>query len=123
MERKDVPMDNIISWNIRGLNWPNKQEDLKAFLHSYRVGMVGLIETKIKQINDNVIAARTFAGWRWDNNSTPSIKGRLWIAWQRRYYKVQILQKCSQFIHSYATQVSTGKKFYITYVYGRNNEQ
>ncbi|KAJ8435317.1 hypothetical protein Cgig2_026409 [Carnegiea gigantea] len=31
-------------------------------------------------------------------------------------YEVQIIQKSDQFIHNYVTQVSTGKKFYITYV-------
>ncbi|KAJ8435301.1 LOW QUALITY PROTEIN: hypothetical protein Cgig2_026393 [Carnegiea gigantea] len=77
IEGRGAPMDNIISWNIGSLNWPNKQEDLKAFLCTHKVGMIGLMETKIKLINDNVVAARTFPGWRWDNNSTPSIKGRL----------------------------------------------
>ncbi|KAJ8419450.1 hypothetical protein Cgig2_023656 [Carnegiea gigantea] len=27
-------MDGIVSWNIRGLNWPNKQEDVHSFLHN-----------------------------------------------------------------------------------------
>jgi len=40
-------MDNIASWNIRGLNWPNKQEDVKLFLHINNIGLVGLLETKI----------------------------------------------------------------------------
>ena len=53
-------MDSIIAWNIRGLDWPSKQEDLKAFLHTQKVGMIGLMETKIKLINDSVVAARTF---------------------------------------------------------------
>ena len=80
-------MDNIIAWNIRGLNWPNKQEDLKAFLHTSKVGMVGLMETKIKMTKDRTIVAKTFLGWRWDNNSTPTIKGRVWIAWHPRTIK------------------------------------
>jgi len=25
-------MDKIISWNVRGMNAPNKQEDIKVFL-------------------------------------------------------------------------------------------
>ena len=43
------PMDNIVTWNIRGLNLPNKQEDLKIFLHSNKVGFIGLLETKIQE--------------------------------------------------------------------------
>ncbi|KAJ8422997.1 hypothetical protein Cgig2_018726 [Carnegiea gigantea] len=39
--------------------------------------------------DDSHITARAFSGWRWENNSTPNIKGRLWIAWQSRLYEVQ----------------------------------
>ena len=117
------PMDSIIAWNIRGLNWPNKQEDLKAFLHTTKIGIVGLMETKIKMNNDRKVASNTFPGWRWDNNSTPMIKGRVWIAWHPRSYDVKVLKKSEQFIHCYATQMSTNKGFFITFVYGLNQEQ
>jgi len=42
-------MNNLASWNIWGLNWPNKQEDVKIFLHENKIGLVGLLETKIKE--------------------------------------------------------------------------
>jgi len=123
MKERGTLMDNIIAWNIRGLNWPNKQEDLKAFLHANKVGLIGLMETEIKMAKDNVVVTRTFPAWRWDNNSTSTIKGRLWIAWQPRRYEVQVIQKFDQIIHSYVTQVTTKKKFYITFVHGMNHEQ
>ena len=63
-EDRVVLMDKIVSWNIRGLNWPNKQEDLKSFLQTNKVGMIELIETKIKTKNDSYIVARAFPGWR-----------------------------------------------------------
>lgn len=44
-------MDSIVNWNIRGLNWPNKQEDVRAFLYSTKLGLVGLLETKVKDHN------------------------------------------------------------------------
>ena len=74
VEERGNPMDNIIAWNIRSLNWPNKQEDLKAFLHANKVGMIGLMKTKIKMTNDRTVAAKAFPGCRWDNNSTPPSK-------------------------------------------------
>ncbi|KAJ8429180.1 hypothetical protein Cgig2_011784 [Carnegiea gigantea] len=36
---------------IRGLNSPNKQEDVKIFLHQQQVGLVGFFETKVKLEN------------------------------------------------------------------------
>ncbi|KAJ8426356.1 LOW QUALITY PROTEIN: hypothetical protein Cgig2_021476 [Carnegiea gigantea] len=48
-------METICSWNIRGLNWPNKQEDVKIFLHKKQIGLVGLLETKILTQSDQFI--------------------------------------------------------------------
>ncbi|KAJ8445790.1 LOW QUALITY PROTEIN: hypothetical protein Cgig2_027871 [Carnegiea gigantea] len=32
-----------------GLNWPNKQEDVKAFLYSNQISLIGLLETKVRK--------------------------------------------------------------------------
>jgi len=53
-------MSHIASWNVRGSNWPNKQEDVKRFLHLCQVGLVGLLETKIKSQKVDNIAANIF---------------------------------------------------------------
>jgi len=44
-------MDNILSWNVRSLNAPTKQEDVKRFLHAQGVKLVALLETKVKKEN------------------------------------------------------------------------
>jgi len=116
-------MNSIVSRNIRGLNWPNKQEDIRPFLHNNKVGLLGLLETKVKKEEDNKVAARTFPRWMWQHNSTPNIKGRIWIAWKQRSYKVKVLKKIEHLMQCYTTQLSTNKKFYITFVYGMNQEQ
>jgi len=69
-------MSHIASWNVRGLNWPNKQEDVKLFLHLRKVGMVGLLETKIKSQKVDQITANIFPGWEWVNNASIS-NGRI----------------------------------------------
>ena len=57
-------MDNILVWNIRGLNSPNKQEDIQVFLNKERVGLVALLETKVKQENIAQVAGKVFGGWQ-----------------------------------------------------------
>ena len=42
------PMDSILSWNVRGMNAPNKQEDIYLFLQRHRVGLIGFLETKVQ---------------------------------------------------------------------------
>jgi len=34
---------------MRGLNWPNNQEDGKLFLHANNIRVVGLLETNIEE--------------------------------------------------------------------------
>ena len=82
-----------------------------------------MMETKIRMEKDSKIAASTFLGWNWVNNSSPSIKGRIRIAWKPSLYEVELLQAIDQIIHCYVTQMSSNMKFYITFVYGMNQEQ
>lgn len=50
-------------------------------------------------------------------------KGRIWVAWNPRYYQLQLLHMSVQFIHYRALQISTNLKFYITFVCGLNHLQ
>ena len=84
-------MDNIVSWNIRGLNWPNKQEDLKLFLRMNKVGLIGLLETKVKQNKVDIMASKILPGWQWQHNFLLNPKGRIWMAWKSSIYQIEIL--------------------------------
>ena len=75
-------MDSIIAWNVRGLNNPNKQEDIRCFLQSQGVGLAGLVETKVKQENMDEVASRLFRGWEWYTNVEFNPKIRIWITWR-----------------------------------------
>ena len=58
-------MVGITSWNIRGLNWPNKQDDVHSFLQLNIVGMIGLLATKVKEMNVKKVVGKAFPGWYW----------------------------------------------------------
>ena len=96
-------MDRICSWNIRGLNWPNNQEDAKIFLHEKRIGFIGLLETKVKESKVDLIAHNIFHGWIWHHNFTLCNKGRIWITWRPQFYKVDVLSQSDQYIHCKAS--------------------
>jgi len=40
-------MAKFLSWNVRGMNGPNKQEDIKIFLQQHQASMVGFLEIEI----------------------------------------------------------------------------
>jgi len=115
-------MDNIASWNIRGLNWPNKQEDVKIFLHDKSVGLIGLLETKIKEHKIQKVVKRMFPNLRWMYNFTLNSKGRIWLTWNPTSYQTHLLRMSDQLIHCKVTQMSTNKNFYLSMIYGMNQE-
>ena len=73
-------MFNIIAWKVRDLNNPNKQEDIKIFLNKHEVGLMALLETKVKKENINVVASRLFGRWEWYTNVDYNPKDRIWVA-------------------------------------------
>ena len=52
----------IISWNVRGVNDPDKRRVIKSFLRSNRVDLVCLQETKVQQMNMLRLVALGWAG-------------------------------------------------------------
>lgn len=39
----------LITWNIRGLNQPYKQKELKLFMRENNVSIIAILEHKIKE--------------------------------------------------------------------------
>ena len=113
-------MANIIAWNVRGLNNPNKQEDIRIFLQKQEVGLVALLETKVKRENIEEVAKRLFGGWEWETNVAYNPKVRIWVAWRNRAYHLRVLEATDQLMHYKVHQVHTHKICYITFVYGMN---
>ncbi|KAJ8422716.1 hypothetical protein Cgig2_003262 [Carnegiea gigantea] len=86
----------ICNWNIQGLNRPNKQEDLKVFLHQQKISLIGLLETKIKEINIDKLANILF------QDQAPIMFRSF---------------KC--LLNTYIAS----KQFYLTFVYGYNQAE
>ncbi|KAJ8419505.1 LOW QUALITY PROTEIN: hypothetical protein Cgig2_021432 [Carnegiea gigantea] len=73
-------MGSLCSWNIWGLNWPNKQEDLKVFLHTYNVDFIGLLETKVKVAKvDSIEPPHHGSYYSWTNKKVWSRIDRAFI--------------------------------------------
>ena len=113
-------MDSILSWKIRGLNGPNKQEDVKIFLQKNFIGLVGLLEMKVKGKNVSNVAGNLCPGWHWHSNIQSNEKGRTLIMWRPNYYAVTKGVNTNQMVHCEVVQLSTQRKFYLTIVYGFN---
>ena len=70
-------MDNLIAWNVWGINGPNKQEDV-----TQNVKLVALLETKVHKDKMSHVASKLFGGWLWHMNVDYNPKVGIWIAWR-----------------------------------------
>ncbi|KAJ8434756.1 hypothetical protein Cgig2_019681 [Carnegiea gigantea] len=100
-------MDNITTWNIGGLNGPNKQKDNK-------VGLLTLMETKVRQINFTK-EKDAFQGWTHFVNYNTSDRGILWIMWLEHVFQVQILSSTTQLVHCMVKHIFSTKVILIIF--------
>lgn len=68
---------NILVWNVRGLNSPSRLEDVKKLVEESRVGIAGLVETKVKEKNTSFILNGVAPNWDSIFNYEHSHLGRI----------------------------------------------
>ncbi|XP_062103113.1 uncharacterized protein LOC133814132 [Humulus lupulus] len=58
-----------MAWNIRGLNNPKKQVEIKQLIWNMKIGVVGLLETRVKTQKLGEVYIRMFSGWCFSSNN------------------------------------------------------
>ncbi|KAK9713611.1 hypothetical protein RND81_06G039400 [Saponaria officinalis] len=114
-------MDNFLFWNVRGLNSPNKQKDLRWHLHKNNIGLCGVVETKVRISFFNKVVGCFAPDWEIINNLQHHDGGRIWLMWRKAEFEVDVILKNEQLIHSKVTKLGYGKVFLFTVVYGSNS--
>lgn len=71
----------IATWNVRGLNSPQKQADLVKWMRWFRVDVLGLLETKLKPKNLECFVNTYFSNWKSINNFDLISSGRILVLW------------------------------------------
>lgn len=116
-------MDNLGFWNIRGFNSPMKYGDVKWFVEHHSIGLLlGLLETRVRSHNFPKVFARFGGRWSIATNYQCHKGGRIWLLWLPSQYTVNIVKCTSRFIHSEVIHRSTGRKWWVTMLYGFINE-
>ena len=90
-------------------------------LNGQRVGMVGLVETKVKAQNMGQLYRSLFKGWCFTSNSAYHKGGRLVLSWNPNCFNVMILSCSAQYIHCLIHPVSEAASFHCTLIYVEND--
>ena len=108
-------------WNVRGLNHPSRQMEVKKLLVNLKSEIFGLLETKIRaeKIKDTSEAL----GDVWtciSNSSSPDIPYSIWVGWRNDIWKGVVIRSHRQLIHLHMSNVG-GLSFFLTVVYASNS--
>lgn len=116
-------MDNLIAWNVRGLNRPHKQKEVHNFLLQHGCGLACLVETKIKPVNFSKVYGNMFQNWCVTSNFHLHKGGRILVAWLDKNFSVNVKFCSSQCIHMMVHHITYKSNFLLTVVYGFNDAE
>ncbi|KAK9689166.1 hypothetical protein RND81_09G040100 [Saponaria officinalis] len=113
-----LPM--ITAWNVRGLNVPLRQHEIKEFLAKHKVVVAGLLETRVKIANSNKIMNK-FLRYRCVGNYSAHYNGRIWVLWQESLVALDVLQVHDQLVHCKVLLRQSNLSIFVKFVYGHND--
>jgi exonuclease III len=99
---------NFLIWNVRGLNHPSKQREVKSLINIHKIGLICLIETRVKENKAGKIRDAIAYGWDFvfnyekhfllikkkKKNYEKHFFGRIWVCWKKTDYDVSVIDKC-----------------------------
>ncbi|KAF5193156.1 Dnase i-like superfamily protein [Thalictrum thalictroides] len=113
---------NIAAWNVRGLNNIRKAAEVRKLIQSEQLALIGLVETKVKAKNTRMVQRR-LGDWSGVTNNTKDPRGRIWVLWDPKAFKVTVVDMTDQVIHTRVDDLGARKHYMLSLVYARNNKK
>jgi hypothetical protein len=81
----------ILVWNVRGLNNPFKQREIRKMLRRLKISLFCLVETCVKFDKADAIKEFLVPGWDWFHNYSTHYLGRIWICWDLNALSISLI--------------------------------
>ena len=114
-------MVKFASWNIRGLNDPLKQREVRSFVKFHALDFICLLETRVRTPNRDRIFSSLFSGWRLFHNYEHAQLGRIWICGNPEKVSIDIIHSLDQAMLCHITVLESNISFWFSAVYASNN--
>jgi hypothetical protein len=112
---------NCHVWNVRGLNHPSKQQEVRRMIKAHKIGLICLIETRVKVHKADKIRDCIVPGWGYEFNYDQHILGRIWVCWKKANFAVNVLDKSAQSINCVINSLKSNLCWYHSFIYGDNH--
>lgn len=111
---------NFSAWNVRGLNKRSHQKEVDNFIRMNNLSFVGLLETKVKVVNFDLVTKRLNKNWHWINNLAHQYNGRIIVGWDSSIWRIAVCSSSAQHITCMATFLEKQINFCVTFIYAFN---
>jgi hypothetical protein len=112
---------NALVWNVRGLNNPSRQYEVKKQILKCKANVVCLVETRIKDCNFSPIKDKFLPGWSCESCFSDHQLCRIWLLWKIENVLITVVFSSSQCLHCWIQLVDTQYVFFLTFVYASND--
>lgn len=85
------------------MNDPSRARDVQSLIVEHKVGVVGLLETKVKHDNIGIVVNRVNGNWKRLNNYSSDESGRVFVGWDPMKYSIRKISESKQAIHTEVT--------------------
>ncbi|GAV92476.1 Exo_endo_phos domain-containing protein [Cephalotus follicularis] len=110
-------MTGVATLNVRGLNDPSKHNEVRHFLSSNSISLVGLLESRVSIHNIDRIVSSICKKWVYTSNHNVSLAGRIVVAWNPSYLNFVPVRVSEQAIHGHDT-LNDKVCIHVSFVYG-----
>ncbi|XP_021840005.2 uncharacterized protein [Spinacia oleracea] len=116
-------MDNILCWNVRGLNMKDKQLRVRKFILSHQAKLFSLLETRVKTPKLGDLYLNVCPGWCFTTNLSQHKNGRIVVGWDPISFDVDVKFMSSQMVHCFVTSKPAGHTFWCSFIYGHSDKK
>ncbi|XP_073275385.1 uncharacterized protein [Primulina huaijiensis] len=110
----------VASWNIRGFHKPLKQKGVQNLVHSRKIDIVGILESKFNEKTLHNMMQIRFSDMKVVHNFNYNNKGRIFVMWNPIRVDLIVDSMCEQSINATVNCVKTNIEFCVSFVYDLN---
>ena len=117
-----VPMINVASWNIRGLNFTPKQREVRQVIAENNLSVCAILDSHVATSKLHKMCTLIFRHWDWTSNGVLCKKGtRIILGWNHNIVDVMVLHQDDQAIHVRLWLKKERREVFCSFIYAHND--
>ncbi|GJR48294.1 RNA-directed DNA polymerase, eukaryota, reverse transcriptase zinc-binding domain protein [Tanacetum coccineum] len=120
-EVEELNIDSIASWNIRGLNRPLKQSEVRQVVNENHLSVCAILESHVEISGLANVCSKVFRSWDWTSNANFCPKGcRIILGWNLDVVSLMVIAQSSQALHVKIIHKANKDHLYCSFIYAGN---